>query len=63
MVLVLLTERHPYEAIGITLRRLSFLLLPASVLFVRYYPDLGRGYRANGGPCTRASASRRTPSA
>ena len=44
MVLVILTEEHPYEAIGVILRRLAFLLLPLSVLFIKYYPDLGRGY-------------------
>jgi len=50
MALVMLTERRPYEAVGITLRRLSFLLLPLSVLFVRYYPELGRTYHADGSP-------------
>ena len=50
MALVMLTERRPYEAVATTLRRLSFLLLPFSVLFIRYYPELGRGYRADGSP-------------
>lgn len=44
MVLVVLTEERPYEAIGTILRRLAFLLLPLSVLFVKYYPELGRAY-------------------
>lgn len=44
MALVILTEVHPYEAIGVVLRRFSFLLLPLSVLFIKYYPDLGRTY-------------------
>ena len=44
MVLVILTEERPYEAIGVILRRLAFLLLPLSVLFIKYYPDLGRAY-------------------
>ena len=48
VVLVLLTERQPYEAVGITLRRLSFLLLPLSVLFIKYYPEMGRAYLADG---------------
>jgi len=48
IVLVLLTEPQPYEAIGITLRRLSFLMLPLSVLFIKYYPELGRAYHQNG---------------
>jgi len=44
MVLVILTEARPYEAIGVIFRRLAFLLMPLSVLFIKYYPHLGRGY-------------------
>lgn len=44
MVLLVLTEAHPYEALGVVLRRLAFMLLPLSVLFIKYYPDLGRAY-------------------
>jgi O-antigen ligase len=44
MVLVILTEQRPYGAVGFILRHLAFLLLPLSVLFIKYYPDLGRGY-------------------
>ena len=50
MVLVILAEQHPYEAVGVILRRLAFLLLPLSVLFIKYYPDLGRGYSIGGAP-------------
>ena len=50
MALVILTERRPYEAVGDVLRRLTFLLLPLSVLFIRYYPELGRAYKADGSP-------------
>lgn len=50
IALVMLTELRPYEAIGITLRRLAFLLLPLSVLFIRYFPALGRTYHADGSP-------------
>jgi len=50
MALVILTERRPYEAIMVVLRRLAFLLLPLSVLFIRYYPELARSYRADGSP-------------
>jgi exopolysaccharide production protein ExoQ len=49
MVLVILTEKRPYEAVGVILRRLIFLWLPLSVLFIRYYPELGRGYTIAGG--------------
>jgi exopolysaccharide production protein ExoQ len=49
MALVLLTERKPYEAIVVTLRRLAFVWMPISILFIRYYPEFGRGYAAAGG--------------
>ncbi len=50
MALVILSEKNPYEACGAVLRRLAFLLLPLSVLFIRYYPDLGRSYHVDGSP-------------
>lgn len=50
MALVLLTERNPYEAVGVTLRRLAFLFLPLSVLFIRYFPHLGRTFHVDGSP-------------
>ncbi|MBS3917371.1 MAG: O-antigen ligase family protein [Deltaproteobacteria bacterium] len=48
MVLVILTEGRPYEAIGVIFRRLAFICLPLSVLFIKYYPELGRDYHATG---------------
>ena len=44
MALIILTEKRPYQALGFVLRRLAYVLLPLSVLFIRFYPDLGRGY-------------------
>lgn len=44
MVLVILTEERPYAAFGVILRRLAFVLLPLSLLFIKYYPELGRAY-------------------
>ena len=44
MALVILTEQCPYQAAGVILRRLAFLVLPLSVLFLKYYPNLGRTY-------------------
>ena len=49
MALVILTKRCPYEAVGVVLRRLAFLMLPLSVLFIKYYPELGRWYRPHDG--------------
>jgi len=44
MALVILTEERPLEAIGVMVRRLAYVLLPLSVLFIKYYPHLGRMY-------------------
>ncbi len=44
IALVLLTERHPQQALGVVLRRLAFVLVPLSILFIKYFPDLGRAY-------------------
>lgn len=44
MVLVILSEQKPYAAFGVIIRRLAYVLLPLSVLFIKYYPDLGRSY-------------------
>lgn len=49
MALVILTEPRPYEAVGAVLRRLAFLMLPLSVLFIKYYPELGRSYHVHSG--------------
>jgi O-antigen ligase len=44
MVLVVLTDPDPSAAVKRLLARTGFLLIPLSVLFVKYYPELGRGY-------------------
>lgn len=44
MALVVVTEVRPYMAIGVILKRLAFILIPLSVLFIKYYPALGRSY-------------------
>lgn len=44
MALVILTEKRPEEAFGGVVRRVAFLLLPLSVLFIKYYPEFGREY-------------------
>lgn len=42
MVLIVLTESNVIEAIERMFTRLAFVLVPLSVLFIKYYPDLGR---------------------
>jgi len=44
MVLVILTEIKPYKALENALRKMAFILLPLSVLFIKYIPYLGRAY-------------------
>src|SRR5213594_614702 len=44
MVLVILTDTDPSAAVKRLLARTAFLLIPVSVLLIKYYPDLARGY-------------------
>jgi O-antigen ligase len=44
MVLVVLTEVDPLVATKRLLARVGFILVPASVLLIKYYPALGRVY-------------------
>ena len=43
MILVVLTDREPYAAFERLLSRTTYLLVPLSVLLIKYYPALGRG--------------------
>jgi O-antigen ligase len=44
MVLVILTDPEPYAAVKRALARTGFLLIPLSVLYIKYFPPLGRTY-------------------
>lgn len=44
VVLVLLSDPRPLEAIGTALRRLNYLLVPLSVLLVKYFLQYSRRY-------------------
>jgi exopolysaccharide production protein ExoQ len=44
MVIIVLTDPDETTAIKRFFTRVGFVLVPLSVLFVRYYPDLGRSY-------------------
>ncbi len=50
MVLVVLTDPAWYEAVKRFLTRVGFLVIPLSVLFIRYFPELGRSYSKGGQP-------------
>lgn len=44
MILVVLTDRDPLAAVKRLFSRVGFVLLPLSILFIKYYPNLGRDY-------------------
>jgi exopolysaccharide production protein ExoQ len=44
MVLIVLSDPRPLEAIHTLLRRLCYFLIPLSILIVKYYPQIGKGY-------------------
>jgi exopolysaccharide production protein ExoQ len=44
MLLIVLTEPDAFEAIKRLVTRLAFVLVPLSLLFIWYYPSLGRTY-------------------
>ena len=49
MVLIVLTDREPVVAFNYTLCRLAYVLVPLSVLFIKYYPSVGVSYFQWGG--------------
>jgi O-antigen ligase len=49
MVLLIWTDPDPVGALKRLLARVSYILIPISVLFIKYYPDLGRTYDYLGG--------------
>src|SRR5579872_4260128 len=44
MVLIVVTDEHPVAALRRLFSRLGFILIPASLLLIKYYPYYGRGY-------------------
>ena len=42
MILVVLSDPRPLEAVRTLLRRLCYLLIPLSILLIKYYPYLGK---------------------
>jgi exopolysaccharide production protein ExoQ len=50
MVLIVLSDPEWLAAFKRLLARLGFLLMPLSILFIRYYPQLGRRYTRSGRP-------------
>jgi exopolysaccharide production protein ExoQ len=48
MVMIVVTENEPAAALRLFFSRSAFILFPASVLLVKYYPDLSRYYSPEG---------------
>jgi len=44
MALYLMSERNPRQALASVLRRSAYILLPFSIVLIKYYPILGRSY-------------------
>ena len=44
VILVVLSDPRPLEAVRTVLRRLSYLLIPLSVVLIKYYPGIGSTY-------------------
>jgi exopolysaccharide production protein ExoQ len=59
MALILLTERRPYDALATTFRRISYVFMPLSVLFIKYYPHLGRIHALSGAPTYTGAADQK----
>jgi exopolysaccharide production protein ExoQ len=49
MVMIVLTDPHPKQAVQYLFKRIAFVLIPLSVLFITCYPDLGSGYSPGDG--------------
>ena len=44
MALIVLTEPDPEEAVKRLIKRCAYVVVPVSILFIKYYPELGRGF-------------------
>jgi O-antigen ligase len=44
MAMVVMSEANPRQALESLLRRSAYILIPYSLLLIKYYPALGRGY-------------------
>lgn len=49
VVLVILTEANPLQALRAVFVRCAYVLIPLSVIFIRYFPHLGRRYNQHSG--------------
>lgn len=57
MILVVLSDPNPEGAIRMLLRRYAYLMLPLSMLLIKYFPVIGRSYDPWTGVATYAGAA------
>ena len=57
MILVTLSDPRPFEAMRTLLRRLCYLLIPLSILLIKYYPEIAKHYDSWTGIATYAGAA------
>jgi exopolysaccharide production protein ExoQ len=57
MILVVLSDPHPLEALSAFFRRIGYLLIPLSVVLIKYFPALGRQYDPWTGSATYSGAA------
>jgi len=50
VILVILTEQHPTDAIEAVFHRCAYVLIPLSVIFIKYVPSMGRVMDHTGNP-------------
>jgi len=44
MVLIVLTDKDPFNATRTLMRKFGFVLIPLSIVLIKYYPNLSRSY-------------------
>src|SRR5437870_5976816 len=49
MALIIFTEPDPAEALRRLMKRCAYVVVPVSILFIKFYPQLGRGFSPWGG--------------
>jgi exopolysaccharide production protein ExoQ len=57
VILVALSDPRPLEAVRAVLRRLCYLLIPLSIVLVKYYPEIGKHYDSWTGVASYAGAT------
>jgi exopolysaccharide production protein ExoQ len=57
VILVVLSDPCPLAAVRAVFRRLCYLLIPLSILLIKYYPDIGRYFEKWTGTATNAGVT------